>query len=433
MSDSHQQFFIHPRRLRVGIYVHLDLSWMQHPFPLGSFKIKDETQISTIKSLGLEQVRYDPLRSDCEPLPESGEVPEPAPEQAQVITSMPVIEPVEVDQRKVHAEQINYAIRECEKHFVKATNFARQAIQNISTNPQQAVMEAELLIGEMVKSILNESGMVIQAMDGSRLGDDSYCHPLNTVVLGIMVAKAMGMSEEEARCLGMASLFHDVGKHEVPDSILMNSGELSRTEQSFLQQHSEFGADIVRKAGLPERVVQIIFQHHELADGTGYPKGLTAAGMDPLARILSIVNIYDNLCNPVNVADAMTPYSALSNMFSNNRKRYDNAILNTFIKALGVYPPGSIVLLNDGVYGIVMSVNPQKLLKPVVMLHDRRIERDMPDILDLGEEPDTTISKCLHANQLPKDVADYLQCRQRLSYYFSKGSVSDESQELEKA
>jgi hypothetical protein len=109
-------------------------------------------------------------------------------------------------------------------------------------------------------------------------------------------------------------------------------------------------------------------------------------------------------------------------------------MLNTFIKALGVYPPGSIVLLNDGVYGIVVSVNPQKLLKPVVMVHDRHVERDTPEILDLGEETNTTINKCLHANQLPKDVADYLQCRQRLSYYFANAtSGGDESRELEQA
>jgi putative nucleotidyltransferase with HDIG domain len=433
VSDSHEQFYIHPRQLRVGMYVHLDLSWMQHPFPLSSFKIKDEAQLNAIQAIGLEQVRYDPLRSDCEPLPVSGEMPEPEPEVIQVITSLPEAEPIEEDKRKARVALLNYAIRECEKSFVKATNTARQAIQNITSSPQQAVVEADLLIGEMVKSILTEGGMVIQAMDGSRLGDDTYCHPLNSIVLAMMVAKAMSMSEEDAHCLGLAALFHDVGKHEVPDSILMNTGELSRAEQAFLQQHCEFGADIVLNAGISERVAQIIYQHHELADGSGYPRGLAAADIDPLARILSMVNIYDNLCNPVNVADAMTPYSALSNMFSNNRKRYDNAMLNTFIKALGVYPPGSIVLLNDGVYGIVMSVNPQKLLKPVVMLHNRRIERDMPDILDLGEETDTTISKCLHANQLPKDVADYLQCRQRLSYYFSKASFNDETQELENA
>jgi hypothetical protein len=211
----------------------------------------------------------------------------------------------------------------------------------------------------------------------------------------------------------------------------MNTGELTRAEQSFLHQHCEFSANILINAGLSERVAQVIYQHHELADGSGYPAGLHAAEMDPLARVLSMVNVYDNLCNPVNVADAMTPYSALSNMFSMNRKKYDNALLNTFIKALGVYPPGSIVLLNDGVYGIVVSVNPQKLLRPLVMLHDRRFAREMADILDLGDETDTTISKCLHIGQLPKDVAEYLQCRQRLSYFFSKAEPGHESHEME--
>jgi putative nucleotidyltransferase with HDIG domain len=249
----------------------------------------------------------------------------------------------------------------------------------------------------------------------------------------MMVAKSLNMSEEDARDLGLATLFHDAGKHEIPDSILMNTGELSRAEQSFLHQHCEFGADLALNAGLPERVSQIIYQHHEMADGTGYPAGLQGADIDPLARILSMVNTYDNLCNPVNVADAMTPYSALSNMFSMNRKKYDNTMLNTFIKALGVYPPGSIVLLNDGVYGIVVSVNPQKLLKPLVMLHDRRVDREIPDMLDLGEDTDTTISKCMHLGQLPKDVAEYLQCRQRLSYFFAKADAGDESHEIEVA
>jgi putative nucleotidyltransferase with HDIG domain len=406
---------------------------MQHPFPLSSFKIKDETQIKTIQAIGLEQVRYDPLRSDCEPLPSSGEVPEPAPAPLvkEFLESAYEPEQVKTDQHGERVQRLNFAIRECEKSFVKATGVARQAMHNISTNPQQAVTEAEALIDEMVKSILTEGGMVVQAMDGSRLGDDTYFHPLNSIVLAMMVAKAMAMTEEDARCLGLAALFHDAGKHEVPDSILMNTGELTRAEQSFLHQHCEFSANIVLNAGLSERVARIIYQHHELADGTGYPAGLKGADMDPLARILSMVNIYDNLCNPVNVADAMTPYSALSNMFSNNRARYDNAMLNTFIKALGVYPPGSIVLLNDGVYGVVISVNPQKLLRPLVMLHDRRIERDTPDILDLGEDTDTTISKCVHASQLPKDAADYLQCRQRLSYYYSKVDPGDTSHELE--
>lgn len=433
MADGTDQFFIHPQQLRIGIFVHLDLSWMKHPFPLSSFKIKDEMQIRTIQAMDLQQIRYDPSRSDCEPLP-AGDAEKFDAESVRAVLQTDAIhhvEPMETEQHEKRIKRLHFAIHDCEKSFVKATSVARQALHDIHTNPQQAVAEAEALVDEMVKSVLTEGGMVIQAMDGSHLGDDTYFHPLNCIVLAMMVAKSLNMTEEDARCLGMATLFHDAGKHEIPDSILMNTGELTRAEQSFFQQHCEFGADIALNAGLAERVSRVIYQHHEMADGTGYPAGLQGAEIDPLARILSMVNAYDNLCNPVNVADAMTPYSALSNMFSTNRRKFDNAMLNTFIKALGVYPPGSIVLLNDGVYGIVVSVNQHKLLKPLVLLHDRRVDRETPDILDLGEETDTTISSCLHLGQLPKDVAEYLQCRQRLSYFFTKAEAGDEPHDIE--
>ena len=425
MAKNSEQFFIHPRQLRVGIYVHLDLSWMQHPFPLSHFKIKDEAQIRTIQALGLQQVRYDPVRSDCQPLPLSGEVPEPQP----IPTVTQDTEPVKAEPRKERVKRLNYAFRECEKHFLKATHDARRALHNINTSPQQAAAEAEALVIEMVNSALTEGDVVIHAMDGSRVGDDTYFHPLNTTVLAIMLAKSLNMSDEDARQLGLAALFHDAGKHEIPSSILMNTGELSRSELVMLQHHCELSASKVLEAGLPERVSQIIYQHHELADGTGYPAHLKGDSIDPLARALAMVNAYDNLCNPANLADAMTPYSALSHMFSNNRKKYDISMLNTFIKALGVYPPGSIVQLSDGVYGIVVSVNPQKLLKPLVMVYDRKIARELPDIVDLGEVTDTSISKCLHVSQLPKDAADYLRCRQRLSYYYSRAREGSESHE----
>ena len=112
MAKNSEQFFIHPRQLRVGIYVHLDLSWMQHPFPLSHFKIKDEAQIRTIQALGLKQVRYDPVRSDCEPLPLSGEVPEPQP----IPTVTQDTEPVKAEPRKARVKRLpeifHFAVRQ---------------------------------------------------------------------------------------------------------------------------------------------------------------------------------------------------------------------------------------------------------------------------------------------------------------------------------
>lgn len=425
--DNKEQHYILPSQLCVGLYVHLDLSWMHHPFALSSFKIKEQAQVTTIQGMGLSRVRYDPLRSDCQPLALDSSIAPPQPEKPVVIP-----EPEGSDDvRVIRARQLNQAINDCEKGFVKATGAARQISKHMESSPEEAAIEADILIKGMVDSLLTEGDVIIQAMDGSRLGDETYFHPLNVTVLSLMLAKSLDMTAEDSHCLGLAALFHDAGKSQVPDSVLMNPGPLTKAEQSLLQQHCQFGADLVRKAGLPERIAQIIMQHHECADGSGYPAGLRGDEIDPLARILSLVNAYDRLCNPNHhTEEAMTPYGALSYLFANERKKYDGPMLNLLIKSLGVYPPGSIVLLNDGIYGVVVSVNPQKLLRPFILLHDRRADRNSPNILDLGEETDTSISKCLRAEQLPKDVAEYLQCRQRLSYFFTTADITGGSRDL---
>jgi hypothetical protein len=94
--------------------------------------------------------------------------------------------------------------------------------------------------------------------------------------------------------------------------------------------------------------------------------------------------------------------------------------LKLLIKSLGVYPPGSVVLLSNNVYGMVISVNPSKPLRPYVMLHLPEMLRENPMVIDLREEITLNISKCLRPGQLPKEVFDYLSPRKRVSYYFNK-------------
>lgn len=407
-----QQYYIYPDQLCIGLYVHLDIPWMQHPFALGSFKIRDEGQIKTLQGMGLERIRFDPLRSDTTPLA-YGVAPQVDDEGEEALAGE---DPGAGDEKR---QAVHRSIINCEKKFAHATAIAREVARTLATNPREAVQRANVLMDEMVAEIVSNGEVIIQAMDGSRLGDDTYYHPLNVTVFSLMMAKSLKISAEDAKLLGLAALFHDVGKVDVPDSILMNSGPLSKSEKLLLQQHCQQGAEVARAAGLPERVAQIILQHHECMDGSGYPQGLAGEAIDPLARVLGLVNAYDNLCNPPNPEDAMTPYGALAYLFASERKKYDGPTLNLMIKSLGVYPPGSIVQLSDGVYGIVVLVNPQKLLRPFVMLHDKRAVRHTPNILDLGAETDTSISKCIRADQLPAEVSEYLQCRKRLSYYFS--------------
>ena len=165
-------------------------------------------------------------------------------------------------------------------------------------------------------------------------------------------------------------------------------------------------------------MLAIIFQHHEMADGTGYPTGAKLDKIAFPARVVALVNFYDNLCNPADLAQAMTPHEALSIMFGQRRGKFDAAILQQMIRCLGVYPPGSIVTLSNDAIGLVMSVNPTKPLRPRVMAYDAEVPKEEAILLNLEQETDIIIAKALRPALLPPAVYTYLSPRQRVTYYF---------------
>lgn len=414
MNNEHH--FMDVSQLQVGIYVHLDLGWMDHPFTLSNFKVKDEEQISIIKKTGLTRLRYDPKRSDCQPLPIKTEAP--AVEIIEKETQHPIPAPISsVDNAKQRLKELHQAINVCERKFINTSNIARQVTHNILSDSKASIEQAAVIINDMVDTALMEGDVAVHALNGNRSSDANYIHPLNVTVLALIMAKSVNMSKEDARLLGMAALFHDIGKAEISDKILLKKDPLTKSEQSHFEQHSEIGSRMAQEIGLPVRIGKIIMQHHEHADGSGYPKHLRGEQTDPFARLIAIVNGYDNLCNPNNIALAKTPYEALAHMYASQRAKYDESLLKRLIKSLGIYPPGSIVQLSTGSYATVISVNPNKPLRPFVMVHDPLTARHEPQIIDLREEPSISINACLRPSQLPADVLEYLNPRKRVSYF----------------
>ena len=157
---------------------------------------------------------------------------------------------------------------------------------------------------------------------------------------------------------------------------------------------------------------------HERMNGSGYPMQLKDEGISPLARIVAIVNAYDNLCNPPNLAEACIPAAALSRLFVQQRAQFDSGPLTVFIRCLGVYPPGTLVRLSDDTQGLVVAVNSSSPLRPSVLIYDDEIPKSEAIILDLQHEPELNISASLKPSQLTREVHDYLNPRKRMSYYF---------------
>jgi putative nucleotidyltransferase with HDIG domain len=423
--------FIDINQLQVGLYIHLDLGWMDHPFTLSNFKVKDEEQIDKIKSIGLKKLRYDPKRSDCKPLPIDIAEPKNAIAKDEVLdeeitpTAIKEEKQLKMDPKVERLLKLQNLIAENEKKFVVASDITKYVTTNLLLSPQECIKQTTQLVNDMVNTALMEGDVAIHALNGNASTDNNYQQALNVTVLSLMMAKSIEMSKEDFRLLGIAAMLHDIGKTEIASNILNKKEPLTRSEQAHYEMHSEIGARIAKEVGLPSRVGKIILQHHEHADGSGYPDRLKADEIDPLARLVALANCYDDLCNPLDIKQSKTPYEALAFLYSHHRSKYDEMLLKHLIKVLGIYPPGSIVLLSTGVHGIIISSNPNKPLRPYVMVHDPLVNRQNPRIIDLRDEPKINILSCLRVNQLPPEVAHYLNPRTKISYFIDMNTLND--------
>lgn len=418
MKDS-QLELIEVSRLRVGMYVHLDLGWTEHPFPFNSFKIKTDDQITTIRSLGLERVRYSPQKSDPEDAPAdaAGSAPTKPVETAAPAKSEDDSEARHQRRQQLLAQQAS--LERAERQFSQASRSYRAVLQAARAQPEKAREEALTLVRGMVGEMAGEREVAIRLLS-EKAGEESSLHALNVTVLSILLGRACGMDETQLNHIGIGAMLHDIGKLDLPDRLRWADDPVSAAERRLYQQHVQSGVAIGQKMGLPAGALAILAQHHEHADGSGYPGALKGGAITPEARVVALVNQYDNLCNPGNPAQAMTPHDALAIIFARMRTHFDAATMAIFIRMMGVYPPGSVVQLTDGRYALSVSVNPMRPLKPRVVIHDPAVPPEQALIIDLETMPELGVQRALKPLQLPRAVFDYLSPRKRMCYFFER-------------
>lgn len=412
-------------QLQVGLYIHLDLKWFEHPFAFSHFKIKNEEQLKTIQSLGLKTVRYDPALSSVSPAPPRPAAEEPAPAEqesapAEALPVSPELQAKFALMARIKAQRQEAA--RIEQAFVNTSKAIREIDKNLFAQPAESLRQANQLITQIVDSILTAPELAIHVMGDKTGGEEIFHHSLNVTMLSMMIARDLKLPPSVASALAMGALMHDVGHKNIPDKIIKKLDPLTQTEKNFYELHSQYGAEIGERLAFPPSCIAIIREHHEAFDGTGYPGKLKGEAIGILPRIVAIANAYDELCNPVNIAAALTPHEALSLMFAKLRSKFDPKLLQVFIRCLGVYPPGTIVQLSNGVTGMVATINTARPTKPVVVIYDAGVPKDEAILFDMDRESDVTIVKSIRPGQVPKEIYAYLSPRKRVSYYFDAGT-----------
>ena len=193
-----------PAQLCIGMYVQLDLAWTEHPFTFSSFKIKNLEQIATLQSLGLTTLRYNPAKSDNEPLAVPiNPLREPVPNKSHVNDAMYQAKRERIE--RLLAQQARVA--GSEREFVSSARCVKSINQNLFAKPEQARKEAETLVQTMADSMLTESDIAINLMKDQIGGEDVYFHSLNVTMLSMMLAKELKAPSEAIRQMGMGPCF----------------------------------------------------------------------------------------------------------------------------------------------------------------------------------------------------------------------------------
>ncbi|WP_374568452.1 HD-GYP domain-containing protein [Ideonella sp.] len=428
---------VEPQDLRIGMFIHLDGGWMSHPFPLSSFKISNAEQIDTIRSLGLKRVRWSPERSDLPAEAVAGDAGQAGPQGdagAAATEPVVVVAPVAEDpatrarrQAEARAEAEAAALRVCERQYQEACRDLRRVNDALVGEPERARDGAQALTRALLDKMLIDAELCVRVL-GEPTGDRHSAHAINVTVVSLLLARSLKMAAPEMADLGTGCLLHDMGKLALPDRVRLPHDDFTSAEASLYRDHVGHGITQGRRMGLSPGALLVVAQHHELADGTGFPKGVTSERMSVGARIVSLVNFYDNLCNAATPSKSLTPHEALSRMFAQSRNKFDATILSGFIHMMGIYPPGSLVQLSDDRYAMVTSVNSARPLKPQVRVHDPARSHGVH--LNLEDCPDLGIRRSLRASQLPARAAEVLAPRLRVAYFFDVSATPTVEEQL---
>ncbi len=416
--------------LTIGMHIHLDGGWMSHPFPRSSFKISNLDQIATLRSLGLQRVRWSPQDSDFShstsrwdtaslPVAEGADPDAPlaASDDAAEATAAEDTAPTAQDLHRAALAAQRAALSACERQFADATRAAKQIFDGVAAQPVAARHGAQALTQKLVDQMIGSQELFIRLLSEGA-GDKASAHALNVSVISLLMGRTFNLGEAEMIDLGLGALLHDIGKAELPERFRHREEHFSAAEHKLYETHVALGIAQARRMELAPGASLVIAQHHEHIDGSGFPLKLQSDRTTVPSRIVALVNRYDKLCNPANPGKAITPHEAVALMFAQGKNKYDPAILGAFIKMMGVYPAGSVVQLTDDRYALVVGVNSSRPLKPKVLVHEPGVPRDDALVLDLETVSGLGIRRSLKPTALPARTLDYLSPRPRVSYFF---------------
>lgn len=391
-----KQVKLNVNELTIGMYVSgLDRPWSQTPFPLQGFYLRDLDEINRLKSLcnhvyiDVEKGRG-PVAANLKTLGPSARTRARVtrPGSAAIADS---VAPLKI-QRELYREiyPLGKEVKRARQLHQKVYGAVVEVLEQLEKNQlhNTSLDETRRVASEMVDSVLRNPDAFTWLSRVQEKDEYTYSHALRCSVWAILFGRHIGLPKRELDVLALAVLLKDVGKVML-DKTLLEKAERTVEEEQEYRSFVELGASILRQTpGVEPRVISIVKTHCERLDGSGYPAGLQGDKIPLLGKIAGIVTFYDFITNPRGSRYPIAPSRAVARLYEMRNIDFQEELVVEFIRAIGLYPTGTLVELSTGEVGVVVEQNFERRLKPKVMIVTDALKVMLPEpvLLDLSED-----------------------------------------------
>ncbi len=369
---------VHVLDLQMGMHIsELDRPWIETPFLFQGFELRTSEEMEQLKKHCTYVYVDTELGLDVAPKPRDKE-------------SVVRIRKLEEQDEKIKREFKKIAEapsrRSQRPAYPDRTPFQRELVRAREVQSQMRVLMrttieevqkgkainiplAEKVIDNMVESVIRNPDALVCLSQLKDVSEYTALHSVRTCVLALTFGRHLVLSKDELKILGVGALLHDIGMAKLPATILDKPVGLTAEEFELMTQHVAWGLEIVKQSGgVPPAALEILEQHHERHDGSGYVRKLKGDLIGYVGAICAIVDVYDAITSQRVYRGPVSADDALKRMYEWRHKDFHAELVEEFIKCMGIYPIGSLVELSTGGVGVVITINRARRLKPKVVL-----------------------------------------------------------------
>lgn len=405
-------------KLVPGMFVHdLDISWLHSPFLRHRRKLEDQKDIELLHEYGVRIVTID-LDKGCD-IPAITKKTDNA--LNNCVSTITINDsPSHPNQGKSQQSKIE-TIKQKEKTALqdelliahelrnKIQKLVVKLFSNVKNGVTLSAQEIFPLIKESLDSVKRNDQALLTMLHMHRQDIRLDAHAFGVFSLILALGIKVNCTREELEILGLVALLHDCGWARLPLNLFAKGKAYTPAEKKLVQQHTSLAVNAIAKMDdIPADVVTLIAQHHELANGKGYPRGLLRDQLHPLHDIFQVADLYDEYIHGLEDFQGVLPANALKKLYQQSQRGcFSEKLVSHVVRLLGVYPISSVVLLNSGETAVVTEINRKLPLLPfvtIVLDKDGR-ELKIPEAINLAQDEKTRlIQKVIEPSSLPQHL-----------------------------